>query len=212
MSVMGSPPLTERRRAATLQDISFAAAELFGEHGVEGTTAADIAAAAGVSLRTFYRYLRTKEEAVAPLLSTGAESWRKGLDAVSGRPLDTAVETAIKAALDPMTDPAHTAPTALTRQLLIALDSDPEMAAVWHRVNGESEAALRTVLARHDRGRMSTLDLRLIAAAATTSIRVALEHWAGDPDAGDPGLVAVECYRRLRGIRPTTAAIPGSRR
>src|SRR5689334_11486652 len=55
--------LTERRKAATQLDIARAACALFAEHGPDGTTAEDIARRAGVALRTFYRYFRSKQDA-----------------------------------------------------------------------------------------------------------------------------------------------------
>lgn len=72
----GAQSLTERRKAATQLDIARAACELFAEHGPDGTTAEDIAHRAGVALRTFYRYFRNKQEAVAPLLAGGGDAWR----------------------------------------------------------------------------------------------------------------------------------------
>lgn len=81
-----TPPtrtLTERRKAATQLDIARAAAELFTEHGPDGTTAEDIALRAGVALRTFYRYFRSKQDAVAPLLAGGGDRWRELLAATA---------------------------------------------------------------------------------------------------------------------------------
>lgn len=72
----GAQSLTERRKAATQLDIARAACELFAAHGPDGTTAEDIAHQAGVALRTFYRYFRNKQEAVAPLLAGGGDAWR----------------------------------------------------------------------------------------------------------------------------------------
>ncbi|WP_425276397.1 TetR family transcriptional regulator, partial [Streptomyces carpinensis] len=59
--------LTERRKAATRMEIARAAARLFVTQGLRATRAEDIAQAAGIAPRTFYRYFATKEEAVAPL-------------------------------------------------------------------------------------------------------------------------------------------------
>ncbi|MFI5960370.1 TetR family transcriptional regulator [Cryptosporangium sp. NPDC051539] len=56
--------LRERRRLATAAEIEAAAFALFERQGSEHTTVDDIAAAAGVSPRTFFRYFPTKEDAV----------------------------------------------------------------------------------------------------------------------------------------------------
>ncbi len=55
--------LRERRRLETTAEISSAALDLFEDRGVDSTTVAEIAAAAGVSQRTFFRYFPTKEAA-----------------------------------------------------------------------------------------------------------------------------------------------------
>nr|WP_246561175.1 TetR family transcriptional regulator [Kitasatospora kifunensis] len=48
------------------QDLAAAAMELFATQGYEETTVDQIAAAAGVARRTFFRYFRSKEEAIFP--------------------------------------------------------------------------------------------------------------------------------------------------
>src|SRR5947209_5584133 len=55
------------RAAGTVRrDLSTAAINLFLANGYDRTTADDIAEAAGVARRTFFRYFRTKEDAVFP--------------------------------------------------------------------------------------------------------------------------------------------------
>ncbi|WUI29047.1 TetR/AcrR family transcriptional regulator [Mycobacterium sp. NBC_00419] len=49
------------------------AAALFWDRGVSATSGDDIAAAAGLSTRTIWRYFRTKESCVEPLLAKTAE-------------------------------------------------------------------------------------------------------------------------------------------
>lgn len=47
-------------------EVAAVAIRLFSERGLDATTAEDIATAAGISPRTFFRYFPTKEEAVFP--------------------------------------------------------------------------------------------------------------------------------------------------
>lgn len=142
------PSLTERRKAATQLDIARAAAELFAEHGPDGTTAEDIAHRAGVALRTFYRYFRGKQDAVGPLLAAGGDAWRALLaDAEPGADLRLTLETAVTSTLSA---PGDHGPEQLetTRGLLRAAQGDAALRAVWYRVNQESEERLVPVLAR----------------------------------------------------------------
>ncbi|MDX2939798.1 helix-turn-helix domain-containing protein, partial [Streptomyces ipomoeae] len=57
-------PLRERRRDATRREIAHCAAALFESQGFQATTVEEIAYAAGLSLRTFYRYCESKETAL----------------------------------------------------------------------------------------------------------------------------------------------------
>lgn len=53
-------------RAEIRRNLVTAAVDLFTERGYDETTVDDIAAAAGVGRRTFFRYFRGKEDAVSP--------------------------------------------------------------------------------------------------------------------------------------------------
>lgn len=195
------PSLTERRKAATQLDIARAAAELFTEHGPDGTTAEDIAGRAGVALRTFYRYFRSKQDAVAPLLSVGADRWRERLaEARPGTAVPEALERSIAESLTPATG-ADEEGLRWTRGLLRASAGDPALRAVWYRVNQESEERLRDIVAGLAGPDADLLEVRLAAAAATDAIRIALETWA-ETDAplrgeGSPAALAVRCLREL---------------
>ncbi|MFJ4341365.1 TetR family transcriptional regulator [Streptomyces sp. NPDC088915] len=200
-----APSLTERRKAATQLDIARAAVELFTEHGPDGTTAEDIALRAGVALRTFYRYFRSKQDAVAPLLAGGADRWRADLAATApGTPLADALERSVAASLTPA-DAEAEEELLRTRGLLRAAADDPALRAVWYRVNQESEERLREVLAGLAGPDADPLGVRLAAAAATDAIRLALESWAegesegGDGSGDEPASLAVRCLRELSG-------------
>ena len=100
-----APSLTERRKAATQLEIAKAAARLFADRGADAVTAEEIARQAGVAVRTFYRYFRTKEDAVAPLLTVGAGHWRALLAAADPQEeLLDALERTIVEVLTPNDD------------------------------------------------------------------------------------------------------------
>lgn len=199
-SVTRPPTLTERRKAATQLDIARAAAVLFAEHGADQVTAEAIVARAGVSLRTFYRYFRTKEDAVAPLLAVGAGEWQAALAASDrGEPL-AAVPAIVARLLTPADDEAREG-LAWTRGLLRAMADDPALRTVWHRVNHDSETRLREIIGELAGPGADPFAVRLAAAAATDAIRVGLEHWA-ETDASEPAALAVAAWERLStGIR-----------
>ncbi|MBD0711634.1 TetR family transcriptional regulator [Streptomyces sp. CBMA291] len=202
-----TPPtrtLTERRKAATQLDIARAAAELFTEHGPDGTTAEDIALRAGVALRTFYRYFRSKQDAVGPLLAGGADHWRGLLAATGpGASLPEALEASIAASLTPAGAEGEEE-LGWTRGLLRAAAEDPALRAVWYRVNQESEERLREVVAGLAGPDADPLEVRLTAAATTSAIRIALETWAetDGPATGEgsPADLAVRCLRALLAV------------
>jgi AcrR family transcriptional regulator len=197
------PTLTERRKAATQLDIAHAAAELFATRGPEATTAEEIARRAGVALRTFYRYFRSKQDAVGPLLTVGGDRWRALLaEMPPGSALGPALRGAVEQALA-TPDPQSVEALLRTRGLLRAAADDPALRAVWYRVNQESEELLVPVIARLTDGRRDPLEVRLIAAAATDAIRIALETWSGTEAATEgpdsPADLAVRCLRGLLG-------------
>ncbi|MEU3406964.1 TetR family transcriptional regulator [Streptomyces sp. NPDC006670] len=201
----GTQSLTERRKAATQLDIARAACELFAAHGPDGTTAEDIAHRAGVALRTFYRYFRNKQEAVAPLLAGGGDAWRALLaEEDPATPLAQALERAVTRALSD--SKAVEEGLEVTRGLLRAATTDEALRAVWYRVNQESEERLVPIVARLAGPEADEMSVRLVSAAATDAIRVALELWsAGQAPVSGPGSpadLAVRCLRELTGAMP----------
>ncbi len=189
--------LTERRKAATEREIAAAAAALFAEQSVAGVTAEQIAARAGVSVRTFYRYFARKEDAIAPILSVGAQRWQEAFAQVGEGALGEQIPAVIEAQLAEGQSGAGIADgLELDTMLgvLRGLDDDSEMRDVWLRVNDDSERRLRAIL--QERG-LAVWDAALLAAVATASIRVGLEQWAADPDGPRPAVRAVDAFRSM---------------
>ncbi|MFE6158589.1 TetR/AcrR family transcriptional regulator [Streptomyces sp. NPDC056486] len=215
----GSPgSLTERRKAETRLDIARAAAALFVEDGLRATRAEDIARAAGVAPRTFYRYFATKEEAVAPLFVAGAQQWA---EAVRGAPADLSVRDALRhAAARALVPDSDAAPGVAigdaealewVRALLRMAGESAALRAVWSDACHASEETLISVLAEREglgvgvRAQAPSLELRLVAGVASAAVRVAVEAWALSDapagGAGGPAALAERCIEALEGFR-----------
>ncbi|MRH93214.1 TetR family transcriptional regulator [Nocardia sp. SYP-A9097] len=192
---LSRPTLAERRKSETRLDIARIAARLFAEHGTNEVTADRIAAEAGIALRTFYRYARTKQDAVEPMLTTGAQRWFEAI-ASGPRRLPTLADLESAAVRSLTVDDGDD--FELTRGLLQAMETDPALRAVWHRINMEGERELRRVLTDLAGPQADPVHLRLLAAAAAGAIRISLEQWAAASAGGEaPAALVVRCMRAL---------------
>jgi AcrR family transcriptional regulator len=128
-------------------EIARAAAGLFVRHGLRATRAEDIAQAAGIAPRTFYRYFATKEEAVAPLYAAGAQRW---VEAVRAAPTDAgvlhALEQGVRHTLTPGVGVSASS-WEWVRTLLRLAEATPSLRRVWAEVCQASERLLGEVLA-----------------------------------------------------------------
>jgi AcrR family transcriptional regulator len=97
-------PLTVRRRRLVRDELGSVAVALFAEHGFEAVTVDDIAATAGISPRTFFRYFQTKEEVI---LDYERRLQHRLIDALRNRPSD---EGAVRALREAYLATAHVAP------------------------------------------------------------------------------------------------------
>ncbi|WP_369170024.1 TetR/AcrR family transcriptional regulator [Streptomyces sp. R28] len=201
-----TPSLTERRKAATRMEIARAAAALFVKQGLRATRAEDIAQAAGIAPRTFYRYFATKEEAVAPLYAAGADRWAEAVrTAPPELPVSQALEHATRHILTP--DAGVSARSwEWVRTLVRLADSSPALRKVWAEACHEAEARLAEILARRNEGDDNVAapapGLRFAAAVAAASVRVAVENWAaGDAPAQGAEGPAPLAMRNLAALR-----------
>ncbi|KOU57390.1 TetR family transcriptional regulator [Streptomyces sp. MMG1533] len=176
-------------------EIARAAAGLFVKHGLRATRAEDIAQAAGIAPRTFYRYFATKEESVAPLYAAGAQLWA---EAVREAPADLSVPQALEHAVRHTLMPGSAVSAASwewVRALVRLAAAGPGLGKVWAEVCQAGERTLVEVLAarltRGDdnvAGRLAASpELRFAAAVASAAVRTAVEAWGkGDAPSGGP--------------------------
>ncbi|KUN98026.1 TetR/AcrR family transcriptional regulator [Streptomyces caeruleatus] len=173
-------------------EIARAAAALFVEQGLRATRAEDIAQAAGVAPRTFYRYFATKEEAVAPLYTAGASRWTEAVrDAPADLPVPEALEHALHHTLTPGAGISESS-WQWVRTLVRLAISSPALRKVWSEACHDSERTLAEALAART-GQDNVAALNFAAAVAAAAVRVAVETWASSdaPTEGPQGPAAL---------------------
>ena len=170
-----------------------AAISLFSERGYDQTTVAEIAARAGVTERTFYRYFKVKRE----VLFSGAPTLQELMVAAvaDARPDATPMDMVL-AALDMASEllqerSAHAA----QRHAVIA--SNPEL----YERELIKMATLSAALADAMRARrVPDLAASLTAEAGVTIFRVGYERWLLDPETKDLRGVIRESLDALRAV------------
>ncbi|OHV29071.1 MULTISPECIES: TetR/AcrR family transcriptional regulator [Pseudofrankia] len=118
-------PLRERTRRAVRAELLAVAMDLFASKGYDATTVDEIAAAAGISRRSFFRYFASKEDVVlGDLDSVGGTL----VDALAARPADEDAWTALRRAFDVLLAyPARDPRDALAFRQLV--DGNPDLRA-----------------------------------------------------------------------------------
>jgi AcrR family transcriptional regulator len=199
--------LRERRRRRTMDAIIDAALALFEERGYDAASVEEIAAAAEVSPRTFYRYFPAKEDVLV---------------------LDPETEAAVRAALaDDRPDEtdvdfvARTLIAALTarrperaRRGYHLIQATPALQAriyqlVWRDQEGIVQALLARSTAPQPGGGSPAPDAelraRVITVAVSDAIRTGVGAWV---QAGQRGAVDEWCQHCLAMLREALAAKP----
>ncbi|MFC7015256.1 TetR/AcrR family transcriptional regulator [Streptomyces viridiviolaceus] len=181
--------LRERKKRATRAALAEAAVRLAAEHGADKVTVEAISAAAGVSVRTFFNYFDTRDDAfVAIDADAGARMRHSVLDAPAALSPLQALRDAMAAELAEAeqqhelwrlhAEVLHASPHLLVRSLVAHMAHETELAeAIASRIRSGST--------RHgdpsasDQERREALDLypRLLAAVAVAAVRTSVEHW-----------------------------------
>ena len=172
--------LRERRRSQTRSEVADAALDLFERQGVAATTVEDIAQAAGISPRTFYRLCGTKEQAVlddvelaASMLAFAAE-----VDAAAQlRAQLVATWRGRLAEIEADVD-GHRHHLRIRRHIA---DEPTLLAAALRQEHQRDEAFVAALAASTGR---DLLQLRALAEWLSVLIRLAIEEWLRVADEG----------------------------
>ena len=164
------------QRMSTRERLEAAAVRMFAEAGFDGVRVVDIARAAGVTERTFFRHFGSKEDVLlanhAPMLASLGERLCA--------PVDAEIEERVCSALDAIASATAVDPLALVRaRLLLTTASLRERSFT---LQSEWEAAIEVAATSSGRSRV---EARVLAAASIAAFRVAVEEWADDANDSD---------------------------
>lgn len=169
--------LRQRKKEQTRHAIAEAALDLFETRGFDETTVDDIAAAANVSPRTFFRYFASKDEAVFDRADEAQEAFRTLLAA---RPADEPMLVSLREIGQALLTDEFVDGRRLRRVL--------GLVAQERALRGRSDALLDGIEAElttwaAERLGVPATDLRprLVAAAVLTARRVATDTWLESP-------------------------------
>jgi mycofactocin system transcriptional regulator len=184
----GRPPATTR------EEIERVAFTLFADRGFDETTVDDIAIAAGIGRRTFFRYFASKNDVVWGAFDAGLEHFRAVLSAADAeQPWMDALRTAVVDfnSLAPEQVPLHRTRMELILHVPALQAHATLMYARWRAVVSEFVA---------DRTAAKPDDLlpRLVGHTALAAAVAAYEQWLAEP-ATALGLLLDEAMRWLAG-------------
>ena len=161
--------LRERKRRETLRRITDAGICLFVEKGFEGATIDEIAAAAGISRRTFFHYFESKDDILLSLQSNMGE---RIADAVRHAPPDAQPLAALR---DAMLEACASIPpddmVAIDRLMRGSASVQARKQASYVQHEETIFSALRERWPAPDRA----MGLRLVALLAVGAVRLATE-------------------------------------
>jgi AcrR family transcriptional regulator len=143
---------------------------MFWERGVPGTSGDDIAAAAGLSTRTIWRYFRTKESCVEPLLARSADRFIAILHRWPHE-LSLAEHLAADGIAHPLT-PQDIEDEVSAMRIATMTSSEPALRTAYLMVHDQMEQGFIPVVADRLQLDEDDLTVRLFAAAVTGAFRV----------------------------------------
>jgi AcrR family transcriptional regulator len=204
------PGLRERHRRRTAAQLGEVALQLFVERGFDATTVDDIAAAAEVSRRTFFRYFASKEDV---LLADHPQRLAELRAALAARPPSEPILTALREALMSMTGTYEEDRERLLRRATV-MRTTPSLQARSLMLQREWEQAVSEMVAEH-LGVDAHGDLRPVVVAAATlgATRAAFGVWLeGGGKAHLPTMVAEALDLLDGGLLQMTAVAAKPRR
>ncbi len=167
----------DQQKEQTRLDLSLAAFELAREHGLASVRVPQIAAATGVSPRTFNNYFASKEAAIV-----WPATWRASRLAASlaARPPQEPLADALVAAVASMygEDEMDGLPPGWLRDFRALVAPAPALHGEYLKAAGAVEVALAGAIARRTGAEPGQLEPQVLAAVVIGAERAAVLYWA----------------------------------
>jgi len=198
---MAQATLRERKKAATRLQLMTVALRLFETKGFDGTTVEEIAAAADVAPRTFFRYFPTKLDV---LFADHPEEIALLRDTLADRPSDEAIIDTVRRFMlegigKAVADPAPF----LTRSRLVATVPAANAHSRYLDSKFEDEIA-GEVAAERRRDAASDLEARFVARVTWGAACAARDIWVATDAKRDPRKLVNQAFDRLgQVLRPS---------
>jgi AcrR family transcriptional regulator len=201
--------LRERHRKRTAADLEEAALALFTKRGFDAVTIDDIAAAADVSRRTFFRYFASKEDVILSDHPRRLDELQAALDR---RPPDEPALTALRHAILSLAGSFEEQRDHMLRRFRL-VTTTPALEARSLCLQRNWESAVTAMLAER-MGVDPAKDLRpgVVAATAMAAMRVATVNWLAGGGQGDLPAIVADSLDLLDGGLQAAATSPGRRR
>lgn len=186
--------LAQRKRQLVVDELTEAAFRLLTAQGFDAVTVDEIAADAGVSKRTFFRYFASKEDVIVRFLADLGTGIAAGLAArPAAEPPSAALRHAVSVPLAACGEHGDRALRAV--QLILRT---PALHARFLERQADWREELSAELARRQ-GRDPATDLypRLAAGMALTAFGAVLERWSDSDGAADPAALTAEAFAVL---------------
>lgn len=191
--------LRERKKQETRDALSWAVIRLSVERGWENVTVEEVAAAAGVSERTFRNYFSGKADALA---SRHLDRMRRAADALRARPADEPLWEAVAHAVTGEFGSGAPQGRAWTEAIRLLL-TEPDVQAGFLKASTTAQHELAAVVAERT-GTDAARELypNLVAAAIGAATGAAMEHWLRADPPVELNILLHEAFDRL------TAGLP----
>jgi AcrR family transcriptional regulator len=194
VTVNGRIEIVSRWQPDSRGRLQEAALALYSERGFDQTTAAQIAARAGLTERTFFRHFADKREV---LFGGSALLQERIVAGVAGAPAADGPLDAVSRGLDAAAGMLGESRRDLSRQRQAVIAANPELHERELAKLAHYAAAVAAAL--RQRG-VNEPQATLAAEAGMTVLRVAMERWAGKHDGRDLATIMRDSIAELRAV------------